>query len=164
MGAFTLRKGGTADIGFIMETERQPGYEDFIGHYSQEQHLARLADPASAYLLPIDEHGEPQGFALVRDLDDGSGNIYVQRLAVKSTGAGIGQALLRLVIDWAFTEAGAHRLWLTVRLNNDRARYVYFKLGFVEEGIKRQASVLPDGSRVDLVMLSILRPEWMARH
>jgi len=30
----------------------------------------------------------------------------------------------------------------------------------VKEGVKRQSALLADGSRADLVMMSILRPEW----
>ncbi len=75
----------------------------------------------------------------------------------------IGTALLRNVIDWTFAETAAFRLWLNVVAYNDRARHVYAKLGFVEEGIKRQSALLPNETRADLVMMSVLRPEWDAR-
>ena len=55
---------------------------------------------------------------------------------------------------------GAHRRWLDVKPFNDRARALYRSEGFVEEGLLRDALREPDGSFQDLVIMSILRPEW----
>jgi RimJ/RimL family protein N-acetyltransferase len=55
-----------------------------------------------------------------------------------------------------------HRFWLDHIVTNDRARHVYEINGFRREGISREAYVLPDDTRVDLAVMSILRPEWVA--
>ena len=49
-------------------------------------------------------------------------------------GRGHGRAALRLAIELAFEEHGAHRLWLDVKPHNERARALYRSAGFVEEG------------------------------
>jgi hypothetical protein len=42
------------------------------------------------------------------------------------------------------------------------ARHVYQTSGFTEEGAMRSAYKLPDESRIDLVPMSLLRPDWTA--
>jgi RimJ/RimL family protein N-acetyltransferase len=68
-----------------------------------------------------------------------------------------------MVIRWVFTETDAYRLWLDVLADNARARHVYLSHGFVEEGLLRDAYKLMDDSRIDLVLMSLLRPDWRVR-
>ena len=65
---------------------------------------------------------------------------------------------MRLVIDLAFGELGAHRLWLDVKDFNERAIALYRSEGFVEEGRKREC-VLVDGRYESLVLMSMLEHE-----
>ena len=76
---------------------------------------------------------------------------------------GFGSKFLSLVVDWAFSETAGYRLWLEVLVNNARARHVYSSHGFAEEGLLREAFKLPDDSRIDLVLMSLTRPEWIGR-
>lgn len=70
-------------------------------------------------------------------------------------GKGIGQELLRAAIAWA--EGGAvDRIEVFVRETNVRALDLYKRFGFVEEGRLRQRVKLPDGRRVDDVVLGRL--------
>jgi putative acetyltransferase len=48
-------------------------------------------------------------------------------------GRGVGSALLERAIQWA-RDAGAHKIALQMWPHNDRARALYEKFGFVEEG------------------------------
>ena len=54
MTALSLRRATEADIPFIMETERRPGYDQLIGRYGVDEHLAQLVNPAFAYLVGED--------------------------------------------------------------------------------------------------------------
>jgi diamine N-acetyltransferase len=101
------------------------------------------------------------GFAIIRDLDDPHGNVCLKRIAIASPGRGYGTPFLGMVLDWVFREATAYRVWLDVLADNDRARHVYMRGGFTEEGLLRRAYKLPDESRIDLILMSILRPEWL---
>ena len=78
---------------------------------------------------------------------------------IASPGRGYGTPFLGMVLDWVFREATAYRVWLDVLADNDRARHVYMRGGFTEEGLLRRAYKLPDESRIDLILMSILRPE-----
>lgn len=150
------------DLGFIMETERIPEHEGLIGRWSAERHRASMASGDFAYLIALEEE-RPAGFAILRDLGDPHGNVGLQRIAMVETGKGLGQAFLSAVLDWTFAQTPCHRLCLEVFTDNARARHVYRRLGFVEEGVLRQVVRRPDGRRVDQYLMSILRPEWQGR-
>jgi RimJ/RimL family protein N-acetyltransferase len=52
-----------------------------------------------------------------------------------------------------------HRIWLRVHEDNIRAIRCYHKVGFVNEGQKRDAE-FKNGKYIDIVLMSVLRPEW----
>ncbi|MEV5962628.1 GNAT family protein [Kribbella sp. NPDC051952] len=76
-------------------------------------------------------------------------------------GQGLGTEATRLIVGYGFEQLGLYRISLTVFAFNPRAKRVYEKAGFVEEGRLRQA-LKWDGERVDDIMMAILRPEWDA--
>jgi RimJ/RimL family protein N-acetyltransferase len=155
-----LRLANADDIAAIMEIERQPGFEDFVGRSSAEFHARALTDPDYAYLVGEDGIGTIAGFAILRDLANPMGNIYLKRIAVRTPGSGFGQPFLSSVIDWVFSETSNHRFWLDHFVTNHRARHVYERCGMIHEGIYREAYQFPDGGRADLGVMSILRHEW----
>ncbi|MFE5539098.1 GNAT family N-acetyltransferase [Streptomyces sp. NPDC056492] len=77
-------------------------------------------------------------------------------------GQGLGTEATRLIVGHGFEQLGLHRVSLEVYAFNPRARRVYEKVGFVAEGVLRDA-LLWEGERVDAVLMSILAPEWF-RH
>lgn len=159
--AVTLRPAARDDIAFLMSTERLPGYEWFVGQWNADKHAEVMTSANSAVLVGLDASGTPQGFAVLRELDNPEGNIYLQRIAITQPGSGFGRALLHAVTGWAFeTLPSAHRFWLLVKIANTRAQHVYREAGFTEEGRLRQAHIEPDGARGDSFMFSKLRPEW----
>jgi RimJ/RimL family protein N-acetyltransferase len=158
-----LRRAHLTDLPFIMATERMPDFDRMVGRWSEEDHLAALGAPDHVYLLGMDAFGERMSFAIIRDLNDAHGNICLKRIAVEVPGQGIGSRFLGMVVRWVFTETGAYRLWLDVLADNARAHHVYRAHGFVEEGLLRAAYKLPDESRIDLILMSLLRPDWLQR-
>jgi diamine N-acetyltransferase len=91
------------------------------------------------------------------------GNVCLKRIAAATPGGRFRRKLLGLVTDWVFSETPAYRLWFDVLVNNGRARHVYLSHGFAEEGLLRGAYKLADESRIDLVLMSLTRPEWFGR-
>src|SRR5262249_6829786 len=134
-----------------------------VGRWPEEDHLAALAAPGYAYFLGMNAAGERIAFAIIRDLDDAHGNACLKRIVAAVPGQGIGSRFLGMVIRWVFTKTDAYRLWLHVLADNARARRVYLSHGFVEEGLLRDAYRLADESRIDLVLMSLLRPGWHLR-
>ena len=159
----TLRRATAADLEAIMAIERQPGYEHFVGRSSADFHARVIDDPDYAYLAGLTDDENIGGFGILRDLTNAQGNTCLKRFAVVSPGKGFGKRLLGEIIDWVFENTRTHRFWLDHIITNDRARHVYEANGFQREGISREAYVLPDETRVDLAVMSILRPEWSAK-
>ena len=78
---------------------------------------------------------------------------------VTERGRGLGREALRLVLDRAFRELGAHRVWLDVLPHNERALRAYRHVGFVPAGVRREAQ-LANGEYESLAIMSILEHEW----
>ena len=83
----------------------------------------------------------------------------MKRIAVRHPGLGQGRALLAEVVDAAFAETDAWRIWLGVFPENTRARRAYEAVGFQAEGIARGCAFLGDTYKDELIM-ALLRPEW----
>ncbi|MFJ5263757.1 GNAT family N-acetyltransferase [Streptomyces sp. NPDC088387] len=77
----------------------------------------------------------------------------------RGRGRGLGTEATRLIVGHGFEELGLHRISLEVYGDNPRARRVYEKVGFVVEGVRREAS-LRDGVWVDEVLMGVLDREW----
>lgn len=77
-------------------------------------------------------------------------------------GKGYGTDALELTLGYAFRELNLHRLGLTVLSYNTRAIRAYERVGFVREGVRREA-IHRDGRRYDEIMMGVLRSEWEQR-
>ena len=155
----SLRPARPSDLDAIMTIERQPGFEALVGRSTREEHEGMMAGPRHAYF--VDER--VQAFAILRDLDDAHGNVYLKRIAVMRPGRGEGARFLSLVLDWTFARTPAHRFHLDCFEDNARAQAMYAKLGFTRDGVLRQAYLAPDGRRRDLTLMALLKPEWLSR-
>jgi ribosomal-protein-serine acetyltransferase len=74
-------------------------------------------------------------------------------------GRGLMTAAVRALVDHGFGDRGLHRIELAAAVDNARSRAVAERLGFREEGVRR------DGERhgdrfLDLVVYALLAPEW----
>ena len=156
----TLRRAVRADIEAIMAIERRPGFESLVSRSSFAEHQAMLGCREYAYFVGLDTQHAVVAFAILRDLEDPYGNLYLKRVAVFEPGAGVGFAFLQALANWVFRETAAHRFWLSNFDRNARAQRVYEKLGFTRDGVLREAYLGPDGRRRDLTLMALLRPEW----
>jgi RimJ/RimL family protein N-acetyltransferase len=157
MLTLVLRAATPADLDAIMAIERAPSYEARVGRSTRAEHEAMLAGPRHAYF--VGEREGVEAFAILRDLDDVNGNVYLKRIAARP-GRGAGLALLRLLIVWIFAKTPAHRFHLDCFDDNLRAQAMYSALGFTRDGLLREAYLDPDGRRRDLVLMALTRPQW----
>jgi RimJ/RimL family protein N-acetyltransferase len=74
-------------------------------------------------------------------------------------GRGLGTEAVSLLVRHAFADLDLRRVALHVLATNRAAIATYEKSGFVREGVKREAAFV-DGRHVDVVLMSLLRPEW----
>lgn len=73
-------------------------------------------------------------------------------------GRGHGRAASEAVITYGFDELSLNRIELSVLDFNSRARKLYESLGFVEEGVRRQAQYR-NGAYCDVVVMGLLRAD-----
>lgn len=64
-----------------------------------------------------------------------------------------------LVLEYGFFELGLNKIYLYTISNNERARKVYLRNGFVHEGVLRK-HYFCNGDYQDLWVMSILKNEW----
>ncbi len=82
-------------------------------------------------------------------------------LVAQSRGQGIGTAALSQLVAFGFERWNLHQLHLVVPASNEPALASYRKVGFVEEGRRREhAWVLGQGD--DEVLMGLLRADWHA--
>jgi diamine N-acetyltransferase len=154
-----LRPASLADLSAMIALERLPESKRFVGQWSEERHRVTLASADARYFVWEREHGDLQGFAILRGLAETSRSIELKRIVVAEPGRGQGRRMLREVIRVAFEELGAHRLFLDVFEDNARARHLYESLGFAYEGTLREAA-LRDGEFCTLRLMSLLDREY----
>ncbi|MGW0424573.1 GNAT family N-acetyltransferase [Streptomyces sp. NPDC003015] len=104
--------------------------------------------------------GNVVGEAVLNEWDPGNESCSFRICLVPGTyGSGLGTEATRLIVGYGFEKLGLHRISLEVYAFNPRARRAYEKVGFVAEGVLRDA-LLWEGERVDATVMSILSPEW----
>jgi RimJ/RimL family protein N-acetyltransferase len=83
-------------------------------------------------------------------------------LVPEARGLGVGTAALAQLIDFAFQRRNLRRLHLSVLASNVAGLASYRKLGFVEEGRRREHCWV-QGAYEDEIVMGLLRSEWSAR-
>ena len=74
-------------------------------------------------------------------------------------GKGYGREVMKLMLRFGFNELNFHRISLRVHADNARGIKAYEYAGYKHEGVMRQA-IYQNGRYVDLLLMSVLRPEW----
>ncbi len=102
-------------------------------------------DAPAITLLLIAEQGE-------QSLPVGIGSIENEEIGVailkQFHGAGLGQDLMRSLLDWAKLN-GLSKVWLDVQIDNDIAVHIYQKYGFLSVDEKEHFT-LPNGRDTEL--------------
>ena len=80
-------------------------------------------------------------------------------LAAEHVGRGLATRGVRALVSLAFGPWGLHRVEIDCGVGNARSRAVPERLGFVEEGVRRDGERFGD-RYVDLVVYSMLAPDW----
>ena len=69
-------------------------------------------------------------------------------------GRGLGLSMLGELRNLC-VQHGAQKIWLEVRISNERARAIYRRHGFAEVGVRRGYYPMPSGPREDAVLMSL---------
>lgn len=157
-GPLTLTEAEESDLDWILNAEDTAVKGGFVSGDSAINHQRQMADQSCLYLIA--KRGEdPVGYVILRGILGPNPVVELKRIVITHRDAGHGQSAMGLLMHKVFGEMGAHRLWLDVMDDNERAQHVYKKLGFVEEGRLRKAAKRGDQWR-DLILFGMLDEEW----
>lgn len=158
-----LRMAEESDLDFILASEADPENARYIIADSRVYHQDTLDSPAGVhFIVERKDTGEAVGFLMAMGRNSPHHEQYWRRVIVNDRGKGYGKEAMKLLMAWAFEDAGAHRGWLDCKEYNDRALHVYESLGLRREGLLRD-TIFVDGKYENLVVLGILEDEWRAR-
>lgn len=157
MTELKLRATEPADLDYVLAAEHAPEARSWVTPRSRETHLAALGDPDVRHFV-VERDGLRVGFVFLAGVADTNGSVELRRIVMTERGDGLGTRTMHMLVDLVFDELGAHRLWLDVVEENDRARRLYQRLGFVEEGRMREAFRTDAGFK-SLVLMSMLEHE-----
>jgi RimJ/RimL family protein N-acetyltransferase len=153
-----LRQATPADIPFIRSLTTRPDYAPFIGDSDEAKLQSWIDSPSDRVLI---WEGASKGFAVFHDANQPVVELF--RIALDRAGGGEGDAFFRALVNYAFRDLAAARLWLDASAENPRAVKIYTRAGFREEGRLRQHWHRPTlGRAVDLILMGMLRDEWEA--
>ncbi|MFI0417238.1 GNAT family N-acetyltransferase [Spongiactinospora sp. 9N601] len=168
----TLRPLSVDDLPALLPMLKDPEVARLTGSHATDFDDERLrawyatrADQDDRLDLAVVERatGRCVGEIVLNQWDEGNESCNFRVAFVpEAVGRGLGTEAARLIVGYGFERLGLHRIWLEVYAFNPRARRSYEKVGFVAEGMLRDA-LLWEGERVDATVMSILAPEW-ARH
>jgi RimJ/RimL family protein N-acetyltransferase len=123
-------------------TERD-AREFLAGSVVEEMSFAIVSTPADEVLGSIG----------LRDAGEGRGELgYL--VAAHARGRGVASRAVRLLAEWALTEAGLARVQLYARVDNPASQRTAERAGFLREGVLRSYMLL-NGERHDAVIFGL---------
>ncbi len=131
--------------------------------HSSRVYLERYAEKAASdtgRIHGIWLEGQLVGGVMFRTMDVGRGSAEAGCwLEPAAVGRGLVTAAARVIIDWAITERGIHRVEWVASAGNLSSIAVARRLGMTRDGVLRE-SYPYRGTRHDLEVWSVLAPEW----
>lgn len=149
-----LRAAAVADADAIAaaeaETARTPGL--LVGRPGEiplEAYRAKIAKLANeGRYVVAEQDGAIIGHAFLDPMPmRANAHVYLLTIVVhpRHVGHGVGEAMLRDLLDWASRDSRVGKVELNVRVGNERARRLYHRCGFVEEARFRRRVRRVDG-------------------
>ena len=158
-----VRPTMVSDLDFVQSVEDDAANRPFITPWERVQHEGAIRFPDFRhFIVEAGEAWPSAGFVILQGCRNPHGSVELKRLVLLPKGLGYGRACVRLLVEMAFRDLGAHRFWLDVKERNARALALYRDEGFVEEGRLRD-SVKSDDGWESLIVMSMLRAEHEAR-
>ncbi|WCD97027.1 GNAT family protein [Streptomyces sp. HUAS 31] len=168
-----LRPFTEDDAAVMAEIIEDPEVVRFTGDPSEEFSLERLRSWYGSRTAQNDRldlavtdraTGELVGEVVLYEWDATARSCTFRTLVgPRGRGRGIGTEATRLIVGHGFEQLGLHRIQLEAYGHNPRALRVYEKVGFLVEGVRREAD-FRDGQWLDWVMMAVLDHEWAAHH
>lgn len=172
---YSLRELEKKDLPTINKWRNSPELISFLGapfrfinlQVDEKWYDNYMANRGNAIRCAIVEEEKDEILGLVSlvsiDFLNQSAELHIMIGNKENRGKGIGTFAVRAMVHHAFFNMNLHRVELTVLESNSRARHLYEKVGFVEEGLKRKAKY-KNGEFVDMLLYSILKEDYSSSH
>ncbi len=151
-----MREAEEGDVPFIAGLFKLPHSREFLNEPGRDAILDLIEGPdGEAFVLEAD--GKEFGYFTMHDR---GWLVEFGVLVVKTTGRGAGPFAMRWGIDQAFQKRAAHRIFIEIREDNDRARTMCERLGFRAEGLYRDGfRDAVSGEHKNLIPYGMLRTD-----
>ena len=145
----------------FLSFDEDRSFEDVVNEAIRDRN-----DPTKMDLTIVDRATDkPIGRVIVTRIDRHSDSLDITKLYIgdlEMRGAGCGEDVMRNLLEYFFTFMHMERVSLDYYTGNKAAQNLYEKLGFVNEGIARNATK-KNGRYYDLNLMSMLRTEFFNR-
>lgn len=99
------------------------------------------------------------GYIILAGLTNKNNCIELVRINIADNGKGFGKESIKLIQEFVFNDLKAHRLWLDVKEQNNRAKHVYELAGFKVEGLLREC-LKKEESYESLIIMGKLKDKY----
>jgi diamine N-acetyltransferase len=162
MMSVRLRPTMLSDLDFVISVEQDQSNLPFITPWERTQHEGAVRFPDFRhFIVEAGPQYASAGFVILQGCRNPHHSIELKRIVLQAKGQGLGRACVRLLMQMAFRDLGAHRFWLDVKSRNLRAQALYRSEGFVEEGRLRESVRSAEGWD-SLIVMSMLENEYEA--
>jgi len=162
-----LRPSLPRDLAWVTALERHPDNREFIGQWSDAEHLSAIAGESARSHWIIERDGERAGYLIAYDGGAHYPGVYVKRILVARKERGTGQAALAAFLHRAFAAERVTFAWLLVLRHNARAQAVYRKLGFApfapDAETGRILGLAGDSPFEEAIAMRLERESWRSR-
>lgn len=151
----------SSDLEFLCEVRNEcaPEYLHTSQTYTLEETKIWFEKTSPMFFL-IKKREDKIGYFRTSNYSKENRNIYIGADIHKNyRGKGLGYSSYLIFIPYLFETLDLNKISLEVLSTNKPAIKLYEKLGFVQEGVKRQ-EVYKNGDWVDSIIMSILKDEW----
>lgn len=137
------------DPSHVSEVQQEAWFQSASSSKTARRYIARLKDT-----------NELVGFFRIDQIDTVNGNAFVGcDVAPAHQGKGYATEIFAHILNYLFDACRLHRVELVTLASNHKAQGLYKKLGFVDEG-KRRDAIFRDGGYQDLLAMGLLDTEW----
>lgn len=147
------------------ESMRLTGTKDTFIYEQVYRYCQKIeaADDRVDYAITRKDDPTYLGEVVLNDIDweNRSANFRIALASQSLFGQGLGTEATHLILDYGVRTLHLHRIELEVYDFNPRAKRVYEKVGFVQEGVKRDV-LLWEGTYHNAIVMSILSDEYKA--
>ncbi|MBI4708766.1 MAG: GNAT family N-acetyltransferase [Candidatus Portnoybacteria bacterium] len=166
----TLRPLGIEDIDFFLKWFNNPEITKFLLMYlpmtklSEEKWLREVAkkqEPVFTILVNTPSERPPIGACGLHKIDqkDRRAEFGIVLGEKNAWGCGFAREAGELLISYGFNSLNLHKIESAYIATNIRSMRLHNKLGFLEEGRKRNHT-FKEGQYRDMIIFGLLREEW----